>query len=48
VGPGLFEFRTLSPSNGVVRMAFARDAGGRVTSMTRLLNGVANVFPRVP
>lgn len=48
IGPGLFEFRTLSPSNGVVRLAFARDAGGRVTSMTRLLNGMANVFPRIP
>lgn len=48
IGPGLFEFRTLSPSNGVVRMAFARDAGGRVTSMTRILNGLANVFPRIP
>jgi hypothetical protein len=48
IGPGLFEFRTLSPSNGAVRMVFARDAAGRVTSMTRLLNGMANVFPRIP
>lgn len=48
IGPGLFEFRVLSPSNGVVRMAFARDAGGRVTSMTRILNGLANVYPRTP
>jgi hypothetical protein len=48
IGPGLFEFRTLSPSNGVVRIAFARDTAGRVTSMTRILNGVANVFPRIP
>jgi hypothetical protein len=31
-----------------VRMVFARDAAGRVTSMTRLLNGMANVFPRIP
>lgn len=48
IAPGLFEFRTLSPSNGVVRLAFARDAAGRVMSMTRILNGIANVFPRIP
>jgi hypothetical protein len=47
IGPGLFEFTVLSPSNGVVRLAFTRDATGRVTAMTRLLSGSVNTFPRI-
>ena len=48
IGPGIFEFRQLSPSNGMVRMVFTRDASGRVAGMTRLINGQATTFPRVP
>jgi hypothetical protein len=47
IGPALFEFRELSPLNGIVRFSFARDAGGRVTSFNRLATGVVNTFPRV-
>jgi hypothetical protein len=48
IGPALFEFRGVSPLNGIVRMAFTRDASGRVTGMTRLVNGAVNTFPRIP
>jgi hypothetical protein len=48
IGPALFEFRGVSPLNGIVRMAFTRDANGRVTGMTRLVNGAVNTFPRIP
>lgn len=48
IGPGLFELAGMSPLNGVVRMAFARDAGGQVTSVSRLVNGGVNTFPRIP
>lgn len=48
IAPGVFEFRGVSPLNGVVRLVFTRDAGGRVTSVTRLINGAANTFPRIP
>jgi hypothetical protein len=46
IGPALFEFRTLSPANGVVRFVFTRDASGRVTAFTRLVNGEVITFPR--
>lgn len=48
VGPGLFEFPALSPSNGVVRMLFTRDAAGRVTAFSQLAPGAVNTYPRVP
>jgi hypothetical protein len=48
IGPALFEFRALSPLNGIVRLVFMRDADGRVTAMTRLVNGAVNTFPRIP
>lgn len=48
IAPDLFEFRVLSPSNGVVRMMFTRDASGRVAAMSRLLSGAVNTFPRIP
>jgi ketosteroid isomerase-like protein len=48
IAPGVFEFRGVSPLNGVVRLVFTRDAGGRVTGVTRLINGAANTFPRIP
>jgi ketosteroid isomerase-like protein len=48
IGPGIFEFRQLSPSNGMVRMVFTRDATGRIAGMTRLINGEATTFPRIP
>jgi hypothetical protein len=48
IGPGIFEFRQLSPSNGMVRMVFTRDAAGRIAGMTRLINGEATTFPRIP
>jgi len=48
VGPGLFEFKVLSPSNGVVRFSFGRDAAGRVSTLSRLVPGFVNTWPRVP
>jgi hypothetical protein len=48
IGPGIFEFSQLSPANGMVRVVFIRDASGRVAAMTRLINGEARTFPRVP
>jgi hypothetical protein len=48
IGPGLFEFDTLSLSNGVVRIVFTRDAAGRVAAMTRLAPAQSNTFPRIP
>jgi ketosteroid isomerase-like protein len=48
IGPGLFELGGMSPLNGIVRMVFTRDARGQVTVMTRLVNGAANTFPRIP
>jgi hypothetical protein len=48
IGPSLFEFDYLSPAGVIIRIAFARDAGGRVTSASRLLPGVVNTFVRVP
>lgn len=48
IGPALFEFRALSPSNGIVRLVFTRDGAGRVAAMTRLVNGAVNTFPRMP
>jgi hypothetical protein len=47
IGPALFEFRSLSMSNGIVRFVFTRDAGGRVTALSRLVNGEVITFPRV-
>lgn len=47
IGPALFEFRGMSPLNGVVRLMFTRDPSGQVTSMTRLVNGAVNTFPRI-
>jgi hypothetical protein len=47
VGPGLFEFTELSPSNGIVRFAFTRDASGAVVAFSRLVPGAVNTFPRI-
>lgn len=46
IGPALFELSGMSPLNGIVRLVFTRDARGRVTAMTRLVNGAVNIFPR--
>jgi ketosteroid isomerase-like protein len=46
IGPALFELGGMSPSNGIVRLVFTRDATGRVASMSRLINGAVNTFPR--
>ena len=48
VGPALFELTGLSPANGVVRVSFARDNTGRVTSMSQIIFGAVNIFPRIP
>lgn len=48
VGPGLFEFRELSPANGIVRFVFTRDSAGRVAALVRLIPGHVNTFPRIP
>lgn len=47
IGPGLFEFKALSPGNGIVRFSFARDGSGQVRSFSRLISGQVDVFPRV-
>jgi hypothetical protein len=47
IGPGLFEFTELSPSNGIVRFAFTRDAAGAVVAFSRLVPGAVNTFPRI-
>ena len=48
VAPALFEMTVPSPSSEPARIAFTRDATGRVTSMSRLLSGSVNSFPRMP
>jgi hypothetical protein len=48
IGPSLFEFDYLSPAGVIIRIAFARDASGRVTSASRLIPGTVNTFVRVP
>jgi hypothetical protein len=48
IGPSLFEFDYLSPAGAIIRIAFARDASGRVTSASRLIPGAVNTFVRVP
>ncbi|HEX8213042.1 MAG TPA: DUF4440 domain-containing protein [Longimicrobium sp.] len=48
IGPSLFEFDYLSPAGVIIRIAFARDANGRVTSANRLIPGAVNTFVRVP
>jgi hypothetical protein len=47
IGPSLFEFDYVSPAGAIIRMAFARDANGRVTSASRLIPGTVNTFVRV-
>lgn len=47
IGPSLFEFDYLSPAGVIIRIAFARDASGRVTSANRLIPGIVNTFERV-
>lgn len=48
IGPGLFELDYVSLGSGIVRFAFPRDAGGRVTALVRLVTGAATLFPRIP
>ena len=48
IGPSLFEFAYVSPGGMIIRIAFARDASGRVTSMSRLIPGSVNTLVRVP
>jgi Domain of unknown function (DUF4440) len=48
IAPSLFEFDYLSPSGAIIRISFARDASGRVTSASRLIPGTVNTFVRVP
>ena len=48
IGPSLFEFDYVIPGGAIVRIAFARDASGRVTSANRLIPGIVNIFVRVP
>jgi hypothetical protein len=48
IGPALFEFQLLSPSNGIVRFAFTRDAKGRVAAFHRLTHGRVDSFARLP
>lgn len=48
IGPALFELPALYDGIAVVRFAFARDATGRVTSLTRLIYGSVISWPRIP
>lgn len=48
IGPSLFEFDYVSPAGVIIRIAFARDASGRVTSANRLIPGSVNTFVREP
>jgi hypothetical protein len=48
IGPSLFELPRLYDGIGLVRYVFARDASGRVTSLSRLLYGSVLTWPRVP
>jgi len=48
IAAGLFEFTELSPSNGVVRLLFTRDATGHVTTLSQLTSSGVNTFPRQP
>jgi hypothetical protein len=48
IGPGLFELDYVTMGSGIVRFAFPRDAGGRVTALVRLVTGMATTFPRMP
>lgn len=48
IGPSLFEFDYVAPAGVIIRIAFARDASGRVTSANRLIPGAVNTFVRVP
>lgn len=48
IGPSMFEFDYVSPAGVIIRMAFVRDASGRVTSANRLIPGGVNTFVRVP
>ena len=46
IGPSLFELDEVLLGHGVVRFAFARDAQGKATAMTRLTAGGLAVFLR--
>lgn len=46
IGPNLFELDEILLGQGIVRFAFARDAQGKVTAMTRLMASGLAVFPR--
>ena len=46
VGPALFELADPPQGQGVVRIAFARNADGKVTSLTRIVSSGLAVFPR--
>ena len=48
IGPSLFELPALYDGIGLIRYVFTRDAGGRVTSLSRLLYGSVLTWPRVP
>ncbi|HEX8395341.1 MAG TPA: nuclear transport factor 2 family protein [Longimicrobium sp.] len=48
IGPSLFEFDYVSPGGMIIRIAFARDANGRVTSANRLIPGSITTLVRVP
>ena len=48
IGPALFELDEPTATGTFMRVAFARDAGGRVTAASRLIPGGINTFVRVP
>jgi len=48
IGPGLFELPLLYDGIALVRFAFARDSTGRVSSLTRMIYGSVDIWPRVP
>jgi len=48
IGPGLFELPLLYDGIALVRFAFARDGSGRVSSLSRMIYGSVNTWPREP
>jgi hypothetical protein len=48
IGPALFELPSLYDGIAVVRFSFARDATGRVTSLSRMIYGSVITWPRLP
>ena len=47
IGLNLFEATSVSPDGSITRYSFGRDQAGRVVSLSVLVPGVVNTFPKV-